>query len=637
MEGEKRGKIDELEEKLYSKTGPQVIDEGRTQMKRPDYAYPPDWGNMVIDENMVRTERTNSKLKVALIFSLAFLIFSGAVASYLFFTSSSVMSVDNVDILREGPAEVPSGESTTWNVSIKNRNSASIEGVVLTVVYPEGTKKTGNSNEDIVREKITYDTLNAGEEKKYQISAILNGEKGSEQNIKMSIDFRITGSSAIFHKEKNYDVVISSAPLVIDIDYPSEINIGEEIVISLNLLSNSDITLKDILLTAKFPFGFQLISAEPKQFFGNNIWKIKELKPGDKATVVMTGKIIGSEGEDRDIRFSAGTASPTDPKKIQSELASQQASISLKRAFISLSTNINGNVGNEVVVSSIKGIELNVGWENMLEDKIVDAQIQISANGEIINLESFKYGNAIFRPAERLITWDKTNTSALSEVVSEESGSVRTTFSILPFAKILNSLPPEIILDIRMSGKQVGQNNIQKLVVSNIQRKIKISSDLEINSKVVHSIGPFTNSGPMPPKADAETTYTIILGITNSFNNLKGVKVSANIPSYVKWLGSVNPAGENVAFNPVTNNIVWSPGEIKRGLGYGNQAREMAFQIALKPSISQIGDSPKIVTDIKIIGDDQFTGEILLNKSGELNTFLPSDPKFNINAYRVIK
>ena len=44
--------------------------------------------------------------------------------------------------------------------------------------------------------------------------------------------------------------------------------------------------------------------------------------------------------------------------------------------------------------------------------------------------------------------------------------------------------------------------------------------------------GTFTNTGPIPPKAEAETTYTVTWAVTNPLNNLTDVRVSAILPSY---------------------------------------------------------------------------------------------------------
>ena len=57
----------------------------------------------------------------------------------------------------------------------------------------------------------------------------------------------------------------------------------------------------------------------------------------------------------------------------------------------------------------------------------------------------------------------------------------------------------------------------------------------------VRSIGPFENMGPIPPKADNETTYTIIFSLSSPFNDINSVEVTGSLPSYIAWKNLTSP------------------------------------------------------------------------------------------------
>lgn len=638
MEEEKRSKIEDIQRKLYSKNEPQIIDEGRKRMARGEYIAPSDWSRISERENMPKKNNSERNLKIALIISILFFLISGGFAVYMFLRGGNTVSAQNVEISAEGPTEISSGETTTWDIAIKNNNNVEIDSLVLSVEYPEGTKSSDKSGSDLTREKFTLEKLKPGEEKKQTISAILYGEKGSQHDIKMIAEFRVTGSSAVFSKNKIYEVEISSAPLVIDVDYPSEVSAGEELAINLQVTSNSDITLSNVLLKGEYPFGFEFTESEPKALFENNIWKINELKPGDKQSFILRGKLIGGEGEERIFRFSSGTADPNNQRKIISELARQNIQILLNRPFINLTTDIENTSAREYITTADKNTRVSLGWKNNLKDKVIDSTVEIVIGGEVFNKNELNAGGGIYRPEQLTVMWDKTNVSSLGEISPGESGSVGLSLKATPYTKLQNkNIVPEIILKMKMTGKQVSESGISKVITQNIERKIKISSDLAIDQKITYSTGPFKNTGPIPPKADQETTYTITWSLSNTYNTLKTTKVTATIPSYVKWLGKISPLGEGIAFNPTTNQITWNAGEVKRGVGYGSAAKEVSFQVTLKPSVTQVGDAPEIISKVKVTAEDQFTLQTLSAEKSKLTTMLSSDPNFDYSAYRVVK
>jgi len=226
------------------------------------------------------------------------------------------------------------------------------------------------------------------------------------------------------------------------------------------------------------------------------------------------------------------------------------------------------------------------------------------------------------------IVWDKRTSGELSEISPGEGG--RFSFYLEPLGISARSafVNPEVFVDVSAKGNRISEENIPEEIVSVISRKIKFSSDLMITPRSTYYTGPFVNSGSVPPKVDQETTYTIIWTVTNTMNDVADVKVGSNLPPYVRWMGVVSPSSETVSYNPVGGEIVWDVGEVKAGTGTRISPKEMAFQVALLPSVSQIGIIPDLTGDVVITGTDRFTGEVLkIIKSG-VTTRLGTDPGF---------
>jgi hypothetical protein len=143
--------------------------------------------------------------------------------------------------------------------------------------------------------------------------------------------------------------------------------------------------------------------------------------------------------------------------------------------------------------------------------------------------------------------------------------------------------------------------------------------------------------GPLPPKVDQTTTYTIIWSITNSYNDAENVRLVAQLPAYVEWEGIFSPSTENIFFNQTTNQIIWEIDKVSAGAGFSTSPREVAFRVAMTPSLSQIGESPSLIGQLSAQGRDDFAGVTLSDLVNGLSTRLTSDPGVTESQSKVVQ
>ena len=160
-----------------------------------------------------------------------------------------------------------------------------------------------------------------------------------------------------------------------------------------------------------------------------------------------------------------------------------------------------------------------------------------------------------------------------------------------------------------------------------MSQNVKVTSRAQFAARSVYFVGPFVNMGPLPPKVEEETSYTIIWSIVNTSNTIANAEVRGTLPVYVKWARQVSPLNENVIYNPNTNEVIWSAGDIPAGVGISRPPKEVAFQVILSPSLSQVEQEPRLVTNIYFTAVDTFTNEQLREEKGSVSTNLPTDPK----------
>ena len=136
------------------------------------------------------------------------------------------------------------------------------------------------------------------------------------------------------------------------------------------------------------------------------------------------------------------------------------------------------------------------------------------------------------------------------------------------------------------------------------------------------------NRGPIPPRVEKETTFTIVWSLSNSANNISKGVIRSSLPSWMRFVGPASPSTEDLTFNASTKEIIWNIGRIARGTGLTEAGRSVSFQVVFTPSLSQLGTTPVIINDAFLTGHDDFaTVDVRANRP-YLRTTLDNDPAF---------
>lgn len=635
--------IEKLKRGLYSRdirsgTGSRI-----RRLKNESYGATNDWsheGEEIQEKKPLffKEKKGMTFVMKFFIISILFFLIASGVAFYRFYYGSNTISANNIDVSIVGPVSVSGGQKISLDIKVDNNNKTDLKAVDLRVEYPDGSRSIDDLKTELKRTRDTLGDIPQGESATKIVEAILFGEEKSKKEIKITVEYRISGSSAIFYKEKIYEVVISDSPVSIEVLGLKEVNANQATDFSIVIISNSSNPIKNLLLKAEYPFGFVFSEASKSPLDSNNsLWSIGDLSPGEKKTIKIYGKLQGQDGEDKVIRFTTGIASDRDEKVIATPLVTSLVEVSIKKPFIGVQIALDGNFSNELVSKSGKVIRGDVLWKNNLTTPVKDVEIQIKFKGETLNKSSVYTDLGFYKSIDNTIIFNKTNNQSLESVAPGESGSFSFSFGSLNSYSGLSMTESSINLDIIVNGKRLEGNNVPQEVLYSGTKTVKIATDARLSSKALHWSGPFENSGQMPPKAESETTYTVIWTITNTSNKIKNAKVTATLPIYVKWLSQTSPESENISFNSVGSEVVWDVGDIEAGAGIDSPPKEVAFQISFLPSLSQEGQSPIILNETTLGGTDTFTSTSVGEVRSALTTTLKFDPDFKYTEDKVVK
>ena len=554
---------------------------------------------------------------------------------------SSPLPSGNIGISISGPSRVSGGEPTELQITISNQNQVGLELADLIIVYPPGTRMSPNIPTDVPRQRISIGTIKSGGVVNVPVRAVFAGVEGGQAVLKAQLEYRVTGSSAVFvATSADYALVFSSSPLTVSIDGNTETVSGQPISLTMTITSNATAPIKDVLLGMGYPFGFVFSSANLKQA-GPGVWELGDMMPGTSFRVSVNGTLAGEPGDERVFRVRLGTRKTKDSSDVDTVFAETSYRMAISKPFLGLAVSVNNSNGGSAVVTPGGDVNVSVSWKNNLTTEITDAVIVARLSGLPIDGATVKTQDGFYRSYDNAVLWDKTTTNGnLATVASGGSGTVSFFFQMPPSDVLQTLRDPNLTITVHAAGKRLSESGVPESLQSTASQTIKVASDLGIAAEGHYHDNPFGVSGSVPPQADKETTYAILFTVTNTTSKIKDAKLTAIMPNYVRSLGPTMyaPFSERVTFNRDDGSLTWVIGDVEPGTGVnGAPSRQIAIAIGFTPSTSQIGTQPVILKDISLSGTDAATGAAVSRTAPDVTTNMVNDQGFSPTEAVVVR
>ncbi|MDE2040763.1 MAG: hypothetical protein KGI59_00020 [Patescibacteria group bacterium] len=634
---EDKSRIEELNTSLYSRNAPDIRSRRKLRYSNEETSLKSDWEHPAEDD--VRPKELNQAYEDRrpmsfaakfLIMSAIFCILAVGVGAYIFFNGGNLISANNIDIQISGPVSIPAGVPETFNITVQNKNNVDLELTDMAIAFPQGSADPSNSGTPLQNIDKVLGTIPAGGSVHQTVSAIIFGEENLQKEINVTLTYSVKGSSAVFTKTQSYDVLINSSPLNVTVSSYNQITSGQEFDLTVDLKSNSAQTLHNILVKGTYPFGYTLLSSSLPTYTDTSTWNIGDIPPGGERKIVLHGRLTGEDTDLRVFHFSVGTQNPGSPSTIGSEYMNVEQDMTIQKPFVSLNVNIDNDTGSGDHVGSFDNSEkVEIDWFNNLSVAVSNMVITANLSGTAYDKTTVQPDQGFFDSGANTITWNTQTNPELGTAAAGASGHL--TFSITPRDLGTASQPlvnPTLVFNVNVSGNRAQEANVPQSVTDAVTRTTKIASNLVLSGRVVRSIGPFANTGLVPPKVEQPTTYTVIWDVDNTANPVTNGVMTATLPTYVKWLGQVSPPNEQVNYDPNTGTVTWQVGNVGTYTLDSMRRREVAFQISYTPSVTQAGSIPTLVNQATLSGTDTFTNTTLQSTQAPLTTRFSTDPQY---------
>lgn len=601
-----KGSVEGLKDKLYSRANKGQMQDVRAPLSQEEIEVPKAWSDssrgLPPREPRRVVSTPESRLSFAtkfFIVAVGFFFVAVAVAGVAFFWGPNTISPNNIDLQIVAPSLVDGGKEAQFQIIIDNKNPASLETADLIIDYPSGTRDPKDPTKSLLHERQSLGTVGAASTVKRTSSALLYGAEGTQETIRATIEYSVSGSNAVFTHEGEVTVTIGSAPISLSINAPQEAIAGQAFDMDVEVRSNASDPVDNVVVQGQMPFGYTLQSSTPKADTGT-LWHLGTLQPGQSQTIHLTGSIDGQDGDQRVFKFLVGQdADPTDTA-ISVPYLTMPATVTVTKPFIAGAITVNGQTSSKVSASAGGLVSGTVNWQNNLSTPVSNIVVTLKLDGPMIDKNSVHAGTGFYQSSNNSIVWTSEQDPTLAQAAPGAGGQLAFSFSTLaPGQGGVVYTNPVATLGLSIAGQRPGtdSSSAPQSVNAAASTQITFASQLALTTTAQFI------SGPRPPVANATSAYSLTWSIKNSSNTIGNSYVSTVLPPYATFISG----GDGVTYDQASRTVTWSIGDLKPGVGYSTPALTNSFQITITPSTSQVGSAPDLTGASVFNGTDRFT------------------------------
>ncbi|MDO8676367.1 MAG: hypothetical protein Q7K16_01810 [Candidatus Azambacteria bacterium] len=556
--------------------------------------------------------RQKKGLIVSSIIFLTIVVFGG-VGFYFWLTS---FKKSQVDFGVSGPAQAASGEPVSYSVSYWNNTKQILQNAVLTIRYP---KNSITSNGKAIQ-NIDLGNIGIGGGGKQEINLAFIGTDKSIQKLEVSLSYKPQNTSSTFENESTKDVAIYGSALFIDFKTPESVLPNIKNNYTIHYKNNTEHVFKNAVIEMGYPSEFNFISSDKLPAKNNNSWNLGDLNPNEEGDIIVSGILKNVTN----VQFNLAIGISQDGKffKFLETLSQINLSASPLRLdiFVNNEASITANLGDS--------LQFKISYENNTGVALSDIVLKANLDGLMYDFSTLKT-DGFYNSVTNVIVWNAANQPQFKNLSPNESGEVSFYVNVRPRYVIRTFRDKNFLLQVlaTMETLTIPPSLAVKSLSATSDIAIKVNTAADLKAKGYYYDSVLKNSGPIPPRANQTTTFTIHWLVTNYSNDLDKVVVTATLPEGVKWLNKKSGAGSALLeFNERTNELTWNIGKVQAATGVLLDPYEAIFQLSLTPSVTKIGSVVPVINDAILSGNDLFTGNQLSAIAPAVKTDMPDDP-----------
>ena len=582
------------------------------------------WSNQ--DKKSVVKKQSSNKIWWWLIGTLivAVILIGGGVDFYFYYQNSLVSQ--GVGIEFSGNSQVNLGQPFSVTVNYFNNTNYVLKDSVMSLSLPDGVESV-DSPQDRVLSKSIGDLSPGGVSKiNYTLIALKN--PGSVQTLTASFSYGLfSGSSSRFQKNSTYNINVLGPAVSLTFNSPTNITSGQNFDLVVTYQNNTATTMKNLSLNLTYPSNFTFVKSSVKPSSSNNVWLIDFLNPGDTQQITITGFVVGQSQTFFDI--SASINSNINGQNYA--LNTQDMKFLITSSPLSVSVNLNNNPN--YIASLSDNLNYTISYQNNSQTVLKDAIVTVTLSGEMFDFSTLKTSGS-YNGLTQTLSWNASNDPNLAAISPGSGGSESFSINVKSYYPIVKMSDKNFVLRVKaqvQSPTQIPGSNLSNTTgATEYDTDVMGAVSIAAKGYFYDPSSTIVNSGPLPPKVNQTTEYTIHWIITNYSTDISNVSIKASLGVNVSC-GKI--ISSTVSSQPVCNQqngtVTWNIDKIPATAGIVLSPVEAIFQVQATPAQIQINAPMTLLGPTQITATDDFTGLTLQSSARAVNTLLEYDKRAN--------
>jgi peptidoglycan hydrolase-like protein with peptidoglycan-binding domain len=416
-----------------------------------------------------------------------------------------------------GPEKVKAGEEVKFTVLLKNKGNVFLEKGELSFQYPKGALSEKAPLETIKLER----GLIPKEEIRFEFKMVPLGKEGEVLEVKSWFNFSPKGKDEIRQKTASLSFSISQVPVALILNVPEKVEIVPQrpssFSFQIKYFSSLSSTISNLKIKVDMPSSFTFQESDP--FSEKLEFEIEKLEPEQKGEIVIFGSVKEREGQPFPVR--AKLIAKVRGEDILLKEEQKQATTFIPNFFVY--QTINGE--ENFIPSPGQRLHFRIFYKNLKREPALNLDLVVILEGNLFDLESIEARGGKFQKGDNTISWSGETIPSLKYLIPDEEGSVDF------WVKLKQDFVPK-------SKEDFNQKITTRVLIGGFEKSFttKVNSLVKFAQEGYYydRYRMFENTGPHPPRAGTPTTYTIIWKISNYYNQLNDVKVSAYLPRQIR-------------------------------------------------------------------------------------------------------
>ncbi len=560
----------------------------------------------------IKDEMFGTRLKAVIIGSVVtiFAIVVVIVSAIFVQHQKGFFSQERVSFVVTAPQTIDSNTLTEIFFTYNNDNRAYLDNAQIIVQFGDYfVPEEGQENFKRVSDDqgiITIGKINGGEEKTAALAGHFTGPVNAVDDVAGILRYVPERTNTRYEVQARATTEITSSPLSIDMNAPSEIVSGNLVDIGVVIKNSSNDALSNIKLIFKSPQTFTFQSASPSAT-NNNVWLIDNIAPHSETKIVIRGVLTAPADTVQMFHTEVGS------QEVDSEYivyATGKYTPYMKGSPINIQQIIMND--DDGVAYAGDRLQYEVTFINNSDMPLRDAIASVHFEEVVLDFVDLQlYNGGDYDPKNKKITWKASDVPGLK--ILNPKDVIKVRFAV----NVLKELPVESQDDYNFSVTTVAAIDSDDIPSELRENKTILSNafTIPVGAKVIFDSYAQYKEGNVPVKVGEKTVYTITLTVDNINNDLGNTVVSAPLPTYVSFEG-----GDDVTFNERANEVVWDIGDIVHGAGVTSDRVETTFDVGIVPSVDQIDTMPVIVKNHILTAMDKFVGSQIKEAREEIIT-----------------